>query len=394
MTCNFDANACYGLLNKVEEELSSYNNKLFNPSSIHSLGQTSRMLIEDSREYLRKLVGIDSSSRIVFTSGATEANNTALFTPFLNLLKTTSPDERKAYSLITTKIEHPSVLEAAVEIESYGFKVIYLDVDRGGTLDKETLYAELKNSKVLLVSIMGANNETGHILNTQEVFSKIKRISPDTLIHSDSVQVIGKLPYNFEKSAADLISISGHKIGALSGVGALIIRDEHKVLPFIFGGPQEMHLRAGTENVLGIVSLGIACRELVGNINNRIQKFTEYRDLILKALNRSTSNAKVLYGIRNNFLPNTLSIIVPGAIADDLVAALDINGIKVSSGAACASGKPDPSHVLLAFGHSKEEAKEVIRISLRAKYNKKLFEKGLSSLIECLEKASKRKQAA
>jgi cysteine desulfurase len=212
---------------------------------------------------------------------------------------------------------------------------------------------------------MAANNETGVINDVQSIASEVRRLSPKALIHTDAAQLLGKVPLSFHELGVDCMTVSGHKVGALTGVGALVIRKGVELAPLILGGAQEQKLRGGTENVPGIVSFGWVAKEVGSAIEARATAMSSARDLLEKILLESISDL-VINGATAERLPNTSSIWIPGIRAEDLLVALDNEGIFVSSGAACSSGKPEPSHVLLAMGQGRDRARETIRVSFHA----------------------------
>jgi cysteine desulfurase len=212
---------------------------------------------------------------------------------------------------------------------------------------------------------MTANNETGVENDIQLLSAAAREINRRVLFHTDAAQSAGKLPISFSDMGVDLLTLSGHKIGALTGVGALIIRDGVALRPLLLGGAQEHKLRGGTENVLGVVSFGEAARLAFETLTARMSAMRALRDAFEDALSEAIANCE-FNGRAASRLPNTSSVYIPGALGDDLVVALDLEGILVSSGAACSSGKPEPSHVLLAMGQDADRVRSTIRVSFRA----------------------------
>jgi len=379
---NFDANASYGPLKGLKELVWEKVESL-NPSSIHSGGQKARSLIEEARDSLGELLGLTSDDRLVFTSGASEANNTAVMLPFWAFQKKLLAGGVLRPHFLTTSIEHPSVLEPLERLESFGYPVTRLKM-QNGAFSGEYFLNNLR-PETALVSVMFANNETGQILPVPEISAAIKSKRPDVLIHTDAVQLIGKAEISFSETGVDMLTLSGHKIGSFTGVGALVVKRALKNTPLLKGGPQESRWRAGTENVPGIVSLGIAARELKGLELERAAKMKSFRDDLLARLLAGLKNITVNAELQPR-LPNTLSVRVPDVHADDLVVALDLKGVFVSSGAACSSGKPEPSHVLLASGLSEKEARETIRISLRAEHTDQEIKEAAETIVACILK--------
>jgi cysteine desulfurase len=354
-TLNFDANAAHGLTPFIRQELERIGFEHLNANSIHRGGQRARSLIEEARVRIASLLGVGPDSRIVFTSGATEANNTALQIPFQG--KTVNGQ------LVTSAVEHHSVLAYAEALKLRGASVSFVTADREQGISQKSLLA-LTAPDCRLVSLIWACNETGTINPLNELISTIRLQAPHTLIHSDAVQVVGRLPLNFERTGLDMMTVSGHKLGGLGGVGALVIGRRVPFEPLLRGGSQELYHRAGTENVLGIVSFGLAALEIERNFAERIIAMRTARDFIFSAIARELPQLVVNTSLERS-LPNTLNMRIPGIRADDLIVALDRVQILISSGAACASGKPTPSHVLLALGLNEDQARESVRISLR-----------------------------
>lgn len=365
---NLDANATYGLLPEVQAELKSRDLSFLNPSSIHQEGQRARALIEEARSEIRQLLNVPTSARIVFTSGATESNQSALMLPFLNDLHlgpTMAPGLVTAQGeVVISAIEHPAIFEPAARLAKWGAKIVSVSGAQGQVARVEDFQDQV-SAATRVVSVMLANNETGHILPVKEIAHLVRAQAPQALFHTDAVQAVGKLPVDFSALGVDLMSISGHKIGALSGVGALIVGPRVPHVPFLIGGAQETRWRAGTENTLGILTFGIAARILRETLDQRIAAMAERRDLLAAVL--STKLPGIRFNNRaSNSLPNTINATIEGIRADDLVVALDLEGICISAGAACASGKPEPSPVLKALGLSYDEAKRTIRLSVTA----------------------------
>ena len=375
---NFDANACYGLLPEVAAAIKEQEIIFANPSSIHQAGQDCRVITENARNTLANLLKLNKNQRVVFTSGASEANNQAISYAYWKNHQDTS------INFVTTAIEHPSVLEPLAHLEKQGFKVTKVNPNTNAEITVEDVL-EAVDQQTVLLSIMYANNETGLILPVQKIIEAVKEQYPDVLIHIDAVQAVGKVDLNFGELLADFISISGHKLGALTGVGALIVNDSLENIPLILGGPQESRWRAGTENTLGIYSLGLASEIINEKLVDNIAAMQANRAVIKSAL--ESAYPKLEFNSEDSeHLPNTLSVEIPEVLADDLVVALDLEGVCISSGAACGSGKPLPSHVLLAMGKTEEQAKNTIRLSVRADLTPIQREKGTNSLLNCIQK--------
>lgn len=379
MLHNLDSNASFGVSEYVQNALIPYIGDSHNPNAVHRAGQRSRALIEEAREQIARLLRISQDYRIVFTSGATESNNMALH----QLLSLAQSQRRMSdVHFVTTAIEHPSLLEKAATLSAQGIGVSLVSPDETGTITPSQILLQCQD-RTQLVSVMLANNETGQILPLAEIARAVRARLPKTMIHTDAVQAVGKMPVRFDELGVDMMSISAHKIGGLTGAGALIVPRDRALTPLLLGGPQEMHLRAGTENVLGILSFGFAAQELLEIQEQRVRRMGIERAKLLETISREIPDAR-LTNHSSEHLPNTLSIRFPGVRADDLVVALDREGICVSSGAACASGKPEPSHVLLAYGISPEAARETIRISTRGTLSEVELREISHSLIRCV----------
>lgn len=350
MIIDLDANATYSPPEEFQGVISRAWHRLGNPSSLHRGGQRARAELERAREAVRLLVGADKRDLVVFTSGATEANNAVVGAGWR--------------SVAVSAVEHPCVLGPAKRVASMGGALCLLPVDSSGQVCPSVLRHSLAPTTEL-ISIMAANNETG-VENDIQALAKVAReVSPRALIHTDAAQVIGKRPISFSELDVDLLTISGHKFGSLSGVGALVIKDGVALRPLLLGGAQEHKARGGTENVLGIVSMGEAAQLVLETLSERQATMSALRDGFERSLARAVDGCE-FNGQNSSRLPNTSSVYLPGVRGDDLVVALDLEGILVSSGAACSSGKPEPSHVLLAMGQSEDRVRSTIRVSFRA----------------------------
>ncbi|RIL09749.1 MAG: cysteine desulfurase NifS [Proteobacteria bacterium] len=376
MALNLDANAGWNLLPEVKEFITQLLGTFTNPSSIHSGGQRAKAIIECARDEVGALLGLGKGDRVLFTSGATEANN-AVF----NTLSQSSAGEDG--HLVVSALEHPSVLEPAMTLARTGWRLTLLPPGSSGEFDCASALESIKPD-TKLASIMWVNNETGRINPIPEICREIKIRSPGVLMHSDAVQAVGRMKIDFQGSELDYLTISGHKLGGLAGVGALIVREGATMSPLLAGGPQERHLRAGTENVLGIASLGRAARIAAERSEKRSARANAARAAILESL-----KAGVPYELNTDLdrsVPNTLNIYLPGVFADDLVVAADLEGVPISSGAACSSGKPEPSHVLLGLGYPRERARSSIRISFEPDTSIRELELGAGIIVKCVKR--------
>ncbi|WP_206633415.1 IscS subfamily cysteine desulfurase [Methanoculleus taiwanensis] len=343
-----------------------------NPSSIYREGKAAKRAVEDARRVLARLLGC-TAKRIVFTGCCTEANNF-----LIKGLAFASRDGENKH-LITSSVEHSSVLEPIRWLRKFGFTVTELSVDATGRVSPADL-AEAITAETLLVSIMTANNETGSIQPIREL-ARVAHAS-GALFHTDATQAIGKIPVNVADLDVDFLSLSAHKIYGPKGVGALYIRKGIELDPLLHGGEQERGLRAGTENVLGIVGLGRAA-ELAEQHLAGMEAVRLLRDRLEDGIRALVPEAR-LNGHPTERLPNTVNMTLPGYRGESVVLALDQQGISISSGSACHSGSPAPSHVLRAMGLSDEEVHCSIRISLGAGTTEEEVERTLAVLDDTL----------
>jgi cysteine desulfurase len=349
-----DANATYAPSQALRSRLPNLLESLGNPSSLHQGGQAARALVEDARASVRKLVSARSRDVVVFTSGATEANTT-----IINSFAT------EGRSIVSSTIEHPSIL-APLARAALSVQVRSVAPSAEGVVDPAKV-AEAVDETTALVSIMAANNETGVVNPIRDIARAVRARAPRVVVHTDAAQLAGKGVVSLDELEVDILTLSAHKIGGVSGAGAVVCREGIELRPLILGGPQEAKLRGGTENVLGAGMFGLACDLVREELEQRVASMREARDAFEEAL------LDAVPGIEINSrtvarLPNTTSVYIPGVRADDLVVALDLEGVFVSSGAACSSGKPEPSHVLLAMGQSPERVRSTIRVSMRSDY--------------------------
>ena len=326
-----------------------------NPSSLHSLGFHAEQTVNQARETLAKALGA-KKSEIIFTSCGTESNNTAI-TGAVNLLK------KRGNRIVTTSIEHPSVLNTVKHLAEQGFEVIYLHPDKSGVINRDDIYAAI-NEKTILVSMMYVNNETGYILPINECRRAIRAAGSPALLHCDAVQAFGKLPIKAESLGVDLLSVSGHKIHAPKGIGALYIKSGVHIKPLLLGGGQENGMRSGTESVPLISAFGAAVEELpdINKQLNDMQSLCDYAKNVLIKTGVVTVNSK------EGSLPYILNISVPGFRSETLLHFLESKGIFVSSGSACSKGKG--SYVLSELGLKQSLVDSALRISF-SRYNTK-----------------------
>ncbi|MGH9530122.1 MAG: cysteine desulfurase family protein [Terriglobales bacterium] len=350
-----DNNASTPVLPQVLDAMQPYFSEHFgNASSIHHHGQETRAAVERAREAVALLVGC-RASEIVFTSGGTEADNLAIF----GLLR--GGLIREGDHVISSTIEHHAVLNSCKQLESEGCAVTYIPCDACGVINPEDVRRAI-GSNTRLITIMMANNETG-VRQPVEAIGKIAS-DADVYFHTDAVQAAGKVPVNVGDIGCDLLSISGHKMHAPQGVGALYVRKGTRLQPLFHGGRHERSRRAGTENVPGIVGLGKAAElARVGLENGEIQRMADLRDRLESSLLREIEFCGV-NGEGAPRVPNTSNIYFDHVEGEALVIALDLKGLAVSTGAACSSGALEPSHVLTAMGLSGDRARASLRFSL------------------------------
>jgi len=327
-----------------------------NASSMHASGRLAHARVEQARNAVKTLIGAKDGT-IVFTSGGSESNNT-VFQTMRRLIDASASKGRDEF--ITTAIEHPCVMNSALDLKNSGFKVTILPVDEYGKLKINELEKAL-NNKTLFVSVMAANNEIGTIQDIKEITALVQKTG--AFMHIDAVQAIGKVPINVEELGVDYLTVSAHKIYGPKGVGALYVKKGAPLFPLVHGGHQEDGLRAGTYNNMGILGFGKAAELAAGEVEEYGRKISVLRDKLRKGLTEKIPNIKI-NGHPKDILPNTLNISFPGAEGESILLSMDIQGIEASTGSACASGSLEPSHVLLATGVGPELAHGSIRFSL------------------------------
>jgi cysteine desulfurase len=323
-----------------------------NPSSVHAEGAAARAEVERARERLAELLAC-RPREVLFTAGATEANNTALGP----LLRAWAGARRH---LISSNAEHPSVEEPLAALEREGWRVTRLPVAPDGLLDPEALAAAI-GPETALLTLLWANNETGVV----QPMARLAALARErgVRVHADATQCLGKLPVDLEAVPLDALSLSAHKLGGPKGVGALVARGEADFEALLRGGPQERRRRGGTENVPGIVGLGVAATLATRELSERSREYARLRDRLWDGITAKIPRVR-RNGAEAALLCNTLSVEFEGVAGELLMQALDLDGIAVSTGAACASGRVEPSHVLLAMGRSARQARASLRFSV------------------------------
>jgi cysteine desulfurase len=321
-----------------------------NPSSVHRSGQRSRRMLEAARAQVAAIVGADAR-RIVFTSGGTESNNLAIFGAI------TASRRRK---IISSEIEHSSILAPLVELERRGFEIVRAAPDADGRIDPARVL-DVIDSETALVTLGLANSEVGTIQDLAPFASACT--SNGALLHIDAAQAVGRIPVDVAALGCDLMTLSGHKLGAPAGIGALYIRDSARIAPTVFGGPHESGMRAGTPNLLGAVAFDAAAEAAMNAMGAESERIGTLASSLFARLRDAIPGLR-LNGPLVARLPNTLNLTFPDVLGESMLIALDLEGVEVSMGSACAAGAVEPSHVLRAMGRSVADARSSLRISL------------------------------
>lgn len=336
----------------VEAMLPYFTENYGNPSTIYSLGSTSKKAVNEARRTIADALGA-KQEEIYFTAGGSESDNWAL-------KATAEAYASKGKHIITTKIEHHAILHTCEYLEKRGFEITYLNVDRDGLIDLEELKAAIRPDTIL-ISVMFANNEIGTIEPIEEIGAIAKE--RNVLFHTDAVQAFGQVPIDVDKLHIDMLSASGHKLNGPKGIGFLYIRSGLKLRSFIHGGSQERSRRAGTENVPGIVGLGKAVERALRIMDEKTKHEIELRDYLIERVEKEIPYCWV-NGHRTKRLPGNVNFSFLYIEGESMLIMLDMKGICASSGSACTSGSLDPSHVLLAIGLKHEEAHGSLRLTL------------------------------
>jgi len=346
-----DYNATTPLASEVVETMRPFLLGEFgNPSSSHPIGKRAKQALETARGQIATMLG-SQPDEIIFTSGGTESNNMVLKSVAWTL-------RHRGHHIITTKIEHPAILNPAIFLMEKGYDVTFLPVDHHGCLDPDEVKQALRNDTIL-ISVMYANNETGTIQPIMEISLLAKEHG--VLFHTDAAQAIGKIPTNVTDLGVDLLTIAGHKLYAPKGIGALFVRNGVKLEPLMHGGGQERGLRSGTENVMFAVGLGRACELVSENLHDDMPRLRKLRDRLHDTIQSAIPEA-VLNGHPEQRLPNTLNLSFLGMIGEEILQA--IPDLCASTGAACHDRSVALSHVLAAMGVTKEVGMGAIRLSL------------------------------
>jgi cysteine desulfurase len=345
-----------------------------NPSSIHACGLEARSAVEEARDKIAGLIGAHKDE-IFFTSGGTEADNWAL-------QGIASANRARGNHIITSSIEHHAVLETCKHLEEQGFSITYLPVDRYGMVNPDEVKKAI-TSKTILISIMHANNEVGSIQPIPEIGKVAK--TAGVYFHTDAVQTVGHIPVDVNKLGVDMLSISAHKLYGPKGIGALYIRAGTDIQPLIYGGGQEKQMRAGTENVPGIVGFGKVVELAQEEMDDEARRISQLRDTLLKNIMKNVEHT-YLNGHPTKRLPNNANVSFAFVEGEAICLNLDLAGICAATGSACSSMSMEASHVLLAIGLSPELA----RSSLRFSFGKWSTEEDVKYVLEKLPAAVSR----
>ncbi|MGF0095659.1 cysteine desulfurase family protein [Peptoniphilus sp. SGI.035] len=346
-----------------------------NASAIYSLGQKSRAAIENSRIKIAENLKV-KPSEIYFTSSGSESDNWVI-------KETLNPREKN--HIISSKIEHPAILNSLKSVERFGNETSLISVDEEGFVNLDELSEKIKDN-TKLISIMFANNEIGTIEPISEI-SKIAR-EKNILFHTDAVQAMGNVKFNLKDIDVDMLSISGHKLGAPKGIGILYIKEGVEISPFINGGEQERGMRASTENIASIVGIAKAIEDAYANMDENINYTSDLRDYTIEKL--LNIDGIIFNGPIDNRLPGNINITLKDTKPQTMVQYLDMYDICVSSGSACAAGSINPSHVLRAIGRSEEDSLSMLRLSINHNNTKEECDYVVEKISEGMKKFKNR----
>lgn len=354
-----------------------------NPSSLHMKGVEAERYIREATECIAKTLKVEPKE-IIYTSGGTESNNLAL-------IGTAMANKRAGNHIITSDIEHASVLATMKFLEENGFRITYLPVDNDGHVSMDALKAALCD-ETILVSIMHVNNEIGAIEPVEEISKIVKAYNPSIILHVDAIQSFGKMIVHPKKMGIDMLSVSGHKIHGPKGSGFLYVSDKVKIKPVIFGGGQQKGMRSGTENVPAIAGIGLAVKEAYGNFDEKISKMCELKDYFI---DRVTSLENVTVNSKKGMesAPHIISVTFNGVRSEVMLHSLEGKKIYVSSGSACSSNKPAVSKTLKGIGLDDKQIDSTIRFSLCYESTKEELDYAVDTvagMIDMLRKFTKR----
>ena len=368
----FDNSATTSIKSEVLNEMMPFLTTQYgNPSSLYTIGRKSKKAIENARKQVAELINCDSKE-IYFTAGGSESNNIAL-------KAFAYANKDKGNHIITSKIEHSSILETCRYLQTQGFEVSYINVDEQGFIKLDELQQSIKQSTIM-ISVMSANNEIGTIQPIEEI-AKIAH-NHNIVFHTDAVQAIGNMAIDVRKIGIDMLSLSGHKIHAPKGIGAIYVKDGIKFDKIVNGGHQEKDKRAGTENVAGIVGLGKACEIANKNMEKHIRNLSKLRNYYIKRIQKEIPNKIRINGSMEKRLPGNANISFQNINSSELIFKLDEMGICVSGGSACSSKSSLPSHVLSAINVPEKYLNSAIRTTFG---DNNTFEE-IDFFINCLKK--------
>ncbi len=374
----FDNSATTRIKDEVFKEMIPYLSIEYgNPSSLYSIGRSAKRAISEARRRVASLINC-SPEEIYFTSCGSESDNTAL-------KGIAYANKEKGNHIITSKIEHPAILNSCKSLENKGFKISYIDVDKDGMLNLEKLESEITD-QTILISIMYANNEIGTIEPVKEI-AQIAH-SHGIIFHTDAVQAVGNIPIDVRKMNIDMLSLSGHKLYAPKGIGALYVKSGIEFERFMDGGHQEKNKRSGTENVAEIVALGKACQIAEKNIEQYQQKLKNLRDYCLNKIQKKIPDIYI-NGTMERRLPGNINISFKDLNSGELLLRLDEVGICASGGSACSSKEASPSHVLTAIGLPSELSKGALRLTFGDYNTKEDVEYLVENLVRIVEEMRK-----
>ncbi len=352
MTIYLDHNAGAPLRPEVRAAIERFlRDEGANPSSVHRGGQRARRELENARARVARLIGAEPR-QMIFTGGGTESNNLAIFGA------TKAQAARR--KIVSSAIEHSSVLAPLSELESQGFQVIRVAPDRDGRIAPERVIAALDRDTAL-VTLSMANAEVGTLQELAPIGLAAREAG--AVFHVDAAQAVGRVRVDVSELGCGLMTLSGHKVGAPAGSGALYVREPAALAPIILGGPHEAGLRAGTQNLLGALAFGAAAEAVEHAFESETARVAARSERMLSRLTDAIPGLR-LNGPREGRIANTLNLTFPGVLGESLLIALDLEGVEVSMGSACAAGAVEPSHVLLAMGRSAGEARSSLRLSL------------------------------
>ena len=375
----FDNAATTRVKDEVLNEMLPYFSEQYgNPSSLYSIGRSAKKKVEEARKKVANLINCNLNE-IYFTGCGSESDNTAI-------KGIAYKNRKKGNHIITSKIEHPAVLETCKELEKEGFEVSYISVDKNGTIDLEELKSEIRPSTIL-ISVMFANNEIGTI----EPIKEIGKIAKENEIyfHTDAVQAVGNIKIDVQELNIDSLSLSGHKFYGPKGIGALYVKSGVHFKKYIDGGHQERNKRAGTENIAGIVGLAKAIELADKNLEKYNSKLITLRDFYFDEITKNIPNVKI-NGSKEKRLPGNANVSFKNINGEQLLLELDSLGICASSGSACTSGQSEPSHVLTAIGLNAEYIQGSLRTTFGEENTKEDVEFLIKSIIEITNKIGKK----